>query len=321
MRSVRDKLDFLKKTLGQNDKSTDGTNFAFRCPACAKKTGAQKRKLVIKIDTEQFHCWVCDFKGVGIANLLKKYYPTAIQEYSRRFAGGALSVDKTEETIERIVPPKNFTLLSQVERIVDPDIKAAYRYTQSRGLDDRDLWFFRLGAVSTGRLRRRVIMPSFSETGELNYLVARSIDPDSTRKYINSRVSKKNVIFNEINLRWDEEITLVEGPFDLMKCGDNSTCLLGSHFNESYALFQKIIKHQTSVLLALDPDARSKTHDIARLLTSYGVGVRILARHKFGDVGEMSKPEFKNLGAMSTDWRPSDRLYSLINDIRSGTLL
>ena len=106
-----------------------------------------------------------------------------------------------------------------------------------------------------------------------------------------------------------------------MKCNDNSTCLLGSHFDESYALFRQIVKNQTPVLLALDPDARLKTHDIAKLLSTYGIEVRILGDHSFEDVGDMTKKDFSALKLSASKWKSSDRLYNLINGIRSGTLL
>ena len=69
---------------------------------------------------------------------------------------------------------------------------------------------------------------------------------------------KKQIIFNELNIKWDEELTIVEGPFDLTKSNFNTTCLLGSSLNESYELFKKIVKNKTPVLLGLDPDAMTK---------------------------------------------------------------
>ena len=88
-----------------------------------------------------------------------------------------------------------------------------------------------------------MILPSFDCNGNLNYYTARSIDTDIKMKYMNSKVSKTEIIFNEINLNWQKEITLVEGPFDMVKCDDNSTCLLGSHLPVNSLLFQKITQN------------------------------------------------------------------------------
>ena len=131
-----------------------------------------------------------------------------------------------QDVVVPVVVPKDFRLLATSLGSKDPDIKDTIRYVRSRGLTNRDLWYFKFGTCATGRYRRRVIMPSFDEVGDINYFVARTIDQDDKKmKYINAKVSKKNVIFNEINIDWDRELTLVEGPFDLTKCDSNSTSL------------------------------------------------------------------------------------------------
>ena len=164
-------------------------------------------------------------------------------------------------------------------------------------------------------------MPSFDDVGDLNYFVARTIDDDENKmKYINAKVPKKGVIFNDINLNWNKELTLVEGPFDLTKCDSNSTCLLGSHFSEDYSLFQKIIKNRTDILLAMDADMTMKAQEYAKKLSSYGVNVRILALGPYSDVGEMTKQEFLLAKDRAKRWTSKDRLYHLIGSIKSGSL-
>ena len=152
-------------------------------------------------------------------------------------------------------------------------------------------------------------------------MVARSIDPANKLKYLNAKVPKKSVIFNEINIDWSKELTIVEGPMDLIKCDPNATCLLGSHLSEEYALFQKIVKNSTPVLLALDPDMKLKTQEYAKKFSSYGVPVRVLGLGDFADVGEMSKNEFLTAKADAHSWKTEDRLYQLIDSINSGSIL
>ena len=164
-------------------------------------------------------------------------------------------------------------------------------------------------------------MPSFDSNGKLNYYVARSIDPDVKRKYINAKVSKSDVIFNEINIDWSQELTIVEGPFDLTKCDDNATCLLGSSFSQKSKLLQEIVKNNTPVLLALDSDMKVKTQEYAKLLSSYGMQVRILDLGTYSDVGEMTKVDFLTAKKIAATWKDTDRLYHLIDSIKSGTTL
>ena len=163
-------------------------------------------------------------------------------------------------------------------------------------------------------------MPSFDVEGELNYYTARSIDSDGAKKYINSKVKRKDVIFNEINIRWNEPLTLVEGPFDLMKCNWNATAMLGSYLDESYLLFQKIVKNQTDVILAMDADAVEKRHKIAQKLRSYGVDVKYLDLGTFDDVGEMSKTEFTTALQRAKSWSAVSFLNAKIGKIRSSSM-
>ena len=185
----------------------------------------------------------------------------------------------------------------------------------------RDIWYFKLGTCASGRFRRRVIFPSFNDDGTLNYYTARSIDQDTKMKYINASVPKKTVLFNDINIDWSRPLTLVEGPFDLTKSTYNSTCLLGSHLPEDGILFNKIVKNKTPINLALDPDAIQKSHNIAKLLFSYDVNVKIVNVPKGKDVGDMTRKSFTTLVERSTPWRSDDRLKVLISKIKTGSVI
>jgi hypothetical protein len=155
-------------------------------------------------------------------------------------------------------------------------------------------------------------------------LVARAIDDTAHRKYINAKVPKKTVIFNELNIDWKKELVLVEGPFDLIKATHNATCLLGSSLSVGSHLFKQITKNCTPVVLALDPDAILKTHDIAKKLADFGVPVGLVLPDAFGDmedVGAMSKAKFKDLANNAVPWTPIQRIATKIGQIRSGSLL
>ena len=166
-----------------------------------------------------------------------------------------------------------------------------------------------------------MILPSFDAEGKLNYYVARSIFKDNKFKYINAKVPKKNVIFNEINIDWNQELTLVEGPFDLIKSNDNSTCLLGCSLKEDQLLFKKIVKNNTDVCLALDPDVSDKAYKIAELLLSYGINVRILDCTGYDDVGEMEDSIFRERLSLAKKYARDDKLLNLISSIKSGSMI
>jgi len=309
------KISFLKSTFGTGPINRGG--IAVNCPACCKDK-PEKKKLIIRIRDGTHHCWVCDLKGKTLKYTLKKFHPQRIKEYSRIYGNVSLHDEESEPEIEKPQVPKEFILLAQNYHARDPDIRDTISYARSRGVTLRDMWMFKLGSCSSGRFKRRLIVPSHDDTGILNYFVARSID-GKWPKYINAKYPKRNFIFNELYLDWKNPIVLVEGPFDLFKAGNNATCILGSSLNEKYVLFQKIIQNKSPVILALDPDAQTKTMKIAEKFHEYGIEVKIVDCSGFEDAGEMSKKEFRVRKMSAKTWKPSDKLVHLISKIRSGS--
>jgi DNA primase len=294
------------------------------CPGC-KKEGKAKKKLSVRLGDGVFHCWVCGLKGQNIEYLFRKYAPSFLDEArAMRFTKNENThkedKDVTEDHQEAQLP-NGFILLASHTESTDPDIREAIRYCIDRGLTRRDLWYFKLGTYTSGSFRRRVVFPSFDSSGQLNYFTARAIDAVKSMKYINAKVPKKTVIFNEINIDWRKELCLVEGPFDLTKTTGNATCLLGSHLAHDSALGIQIIRHKTPVLLALDPDAREKSHNIAKMLYSYDIRVRTVDVCAGSDVGDMSKSEFVKLVSTAKVWERDSRLLHMISNIKSGSIL
>jgi hypothetical protein len=322
--SPEKKLSLLRRAFGDPTLSNKGKEALFFCPQC-KKSGKRKKKLSIRIEDGVYHCWVCELKGKSLFYLFGQYCP-ALQDSLKDFGytSGATvrpsTVDQSETKPEAQVP-EGFVLLGANTATQDPDIKDTIKYCFSRGLSLSDLWYFKLGTCAAGRLRRRVIFPSFDQEGKLNYYTARAIDPVDKMKYVNSKVPKSDVIFNEINIDWTRMLTLVEGPFDLTKSPDNSTCLLGSSISKDSALFRQIVRHETPVILALDYDARKKSHTIAKLLTAYGVDVKTVDVPSNRDLGDMTKMECESLIKSAASWSSSDRLKHLISNIRSGSII
>ncbi|HAI18626.1 MAG TPA: hypothetical protein DCM10_11680, partial [Xanthomarina gelatinilytica] len=172
---------------------------------------------------------------------------------------------------------------------------------------------WKIGYTTEGNFRNRIIVPSFNERGDLNYFIARTY-ADDYRRYMNPPVSR-NIIFNELYVDFEEEVTLVEGIFDAMKA-HNSVPILGSTIRESSKLFQKIITHDTPVLLALDPDASLKTRYIKKLFLKYGIEVReIKYQDETRDIGDMSKEEVAAMSASAPFVHNYDTLIDAISDI------
>lgn len=277
--------------------STNGINFDVRCPICAP-TDPSKKKLSIRTDTSANHCWVCGWKSRTIVPLIRKYgSQEQLSQFKELFGisdgdsqGQLVTGEKQQKKLEL---PKDFQLLT-LANVSDPDVKAAWRYVVSRGLTENDAWYFKFGVSNEPRWKRRVIMPSFDSEGNLNYFTARAIDKDRKPKYDNPDVDKNPVVFNDINLDWSKQIVLVEGPFDLVKCPENTTAILGSDLDERQEVFNKILLHNTPVALALDGDMwETKMPKIYKKLEEYNVDVVVVDVRPWGDPGSMSRAEFQ----------------------------
>lgn len=297
MYSISNKLEFIESIFGKGILSSNGKNFAVRCPICAP-SDRNKKKLAIRTTDDAHHCWVCGWKSYSLAPLIRKYGTAdQLQTYKTVYKPEKSSGEITEEAPKVTPLPTDFVLLAELQGSKHPDVKAAWNYLTSREISLRDAWHYRLGISQDNRWRRRIIMPSFDDEGELNFFVARNYDPyDKRTKYDNPDDDKYGIVFNELNIDWDKMLVICEGPFDLVKCGENSTALLGSDFSPKSRLFSQIMMHGTPVALALDGDMwNKKTPKIAKLLQQYDVDVKIVDTREIKDPGSSNKKEFKNL--------------------------
>lgn len=313
-RDFSDKLTFIRRTFGRVELSRDGMNAAVSCPKCRKHG---KKKFAIRLDDDRVNCWVCGLHG-RLLGVLQQYRSSEIvREYITKFAGKniRLFIDPSELGDRPLELPQGFRLLAPRLESGDIGVRWAVNYLLGRGLTLRDLWYFKFGIATDPEMKRRVVMPSFDGSGELNYYTGRAIDRTAYRKYMNCDAEKKAIVFNEINIDWGQELTLVEGPFDLVRCESNTTCLLGSSLSEDSLLFGRIYQNRTPIVLALDRDMEQKSWQrIAKLLASYDVPVRIMDLGKFSDVGEMTREQFLQAREDAVPW---DRTSALVRKIRS----
>ena len=317
MKSYTEKIEFLKQCFGSTKVARDGVNVAVKCPACGEKKG----KFSINIDSWACHCWICGAKSKNLVFILRKHCEKKQEESFEKYFGPFLRDGKKSEIeeIEQVSLPDDFIhLASQNTR--DPDVRDVVDYCKSRNISKRDMWYFGIGTGRSSKFRRRVIIPSFDDLGSLNYFVSRTIDSDRVPKYLNASSKKTEIVFNEMNIDWSKEVTLVEGVFDLMKVGENSTCLLGSKPSRKGRLFGKIIKNKTPILIALDQDMKLESHKIARSLSSFGCSVRMFKNTSDSDVGDMTKEEFRTMSLNSVIWTPEDRLRFKITSLKSGSI-
>ena len=324
MAYVGEKLSLIRRAFGKYLIEKDGVNVNIKCPKCGKP-GSDKKKLAIQVETEQFHCWVCGFKGSSVVYLFRKYRPSFLDEANKVFNKKKFNnlEDKAQEEPKKdlVKDLEGFVMLGDVNNMSDPDLKDVARYAKKRGITTSMMWKYRLGACAEGRMRRRLLIPSFDVDGELNYYSAREIDGSSRMKYINAPVPKKEVIFNEHLMDWSLPVTLVEGPVDSIIGGENTLCLLGSHLSTDSEVFKKIVKNKTDVYLALDLDAQDKAQKIAKDLSSFGINVYVIEFKDDKDVADIGAAALKELKKSASKWTSTDRLLKMISGMRSGSMI
>ena len=188
----------------------------------------------------------------------------------------------------------------------------AKSYLKKRRIYSKDILYWKIGYCSKGHYAGRLIIPSFDLSGNVNYFVARAYN-GNWKKYLNPEVPKNKIIFNELFVDFKQPIILVEGVFDAVVAGENSIPILGSTLKENSRLFQKIIENNSTVYMALDPDAVRKTNVIIEKLLRYGIKVYTIDISGFKDVGEMTKEEFKTKKENATE--VGDALSLFLNNI------
>ena len=313
--SLNEKLKFIESIFGKGNLARNSQNFDVRCPipTCLSRRDKGKTKLSIKTEDFQNHCWVCGWTAKTLSPLIKKYGTRdQLLDYCQRIHPSSLRFVNLDEKVKHIVKlPEDFQLLA-TSTSIHPNVKAIRKYLLSRGLTEDDNWYFKFGYSQEYRWSRRVIMPSFDARGELNYFTARAVDKDKSMRYDNPDAEKSEIIFNEINIDWTKRLVVCEGPFDMVKCGQNVVPLLGNTLLENSILFCNIIAHNTPVAIALDAKEVQKMQKLAKKFAEYDVDTVIVDVSPHKDPGEMTKDEFQNSLNMARhpNWEDSilDRL-------------
>ena len=308
------KLNILKQVLGNSYKV--GEEILFHCPKCKH----HKKKLSINIEKDVFKCWICEYHGRSLRRLVRSYGDyNSKQEWDA--LGGSVDLndfrldlfgDNEEKYVEEIVDlPKEF--ISLANKNLPPQANAALRYLKSRNITREDRIRWKIGFCHEGEYRGRVIIPSFSKTGRCNYFVSRTYTED-WMKYKNPGASR-DIVFNHLYVDWDADLVIVEGVFDALVSGPNTVPILGSTLKEDSQLFQEIVRNDTPIYLALDPDAEKKAMRLIKKLLEYDVEVYKIDITPFSDVGEMSKDVFEQRKKDAARMNTSNYLLRRVNSI------
>jgi len=292
MSNYRNKLSFLENLLGSANFSS-GTNEAlFSCPFCKH----HKKKLSINLELDLWQCWPCGKAGKNLGFLIRKVGSSRdvdlyVQKYKSKHSN--FVANKQEGEVYRPSLPEEFVPLIHCKDSFMG--KKIYSWlTGIRKVEEEDILRHKIGTAMSGRLQGTVIMPSFDSKGLLNLYTSRFLD-GGIRKYHTPSFPKgykNSIILNELNIDWEQPVVIVEAFLDMMKSVPNTVPLFGSSLKEESLLFQTIVRNNSSVFLALDADAKSKSNKIAEEFMKWDISVYNVDIVPYGDVGEMSKKEF-----------------------------
>ena len=262
-------INLLNRVIGNHGRRLKKSNeYMYWSPFISH----HKPKLQINTQTQKWHCWVSNQGGHNLFQLFKKL---------------KASREQFDELSDIVGKPKS--LSSKYEKNKQKDIvrlpnefkplwkgnvsiikKHALVYLKNRGINMVDIIRYDMGYCEEGLYANRIIVPSYSSVGELNYFVGRDIYGGGF-KYKNPPVSK-DVIGFDLFINWNEPIVLCEGVFDAIAIRRNAIPLFGKTIPKS--LMKKIYEKQVKqIYILLDSDAISDSIKITDNLMKNGINV------------------------------------------------
>lgn len=255
----------LDNVLGKRGVSGGANEIAYCCPFC----NHHKPKLQINVETQQWHCWVCDAKGKSVFTLVKKLNATkaVYEELSQIYKNTRFSkYEKKKDAFVKL--PDEFIPMAFLKSD-SLSYNHAKNYLEKRGITEDDIIKYSIGYCVDGDYGGRIIVPSYDSNGNLNYFVARSFY-NSPLKYKNPPAPKDTVIF-DLYINWNMPVVLCEGVFDAMAIKRNAVPLLGKTVQET--LLKKLINSTKEVIVCLDSDAQDTIYKVTEKLLRHGIKV------------------------------------------------
>lgn len=290
------KVEILREILGSGHRV--GQEFLFFCPQ--SDCNHHKPKMSVNIDKDSYKCWICNYSGRSIRRLVRKH-GTFLQRQKWDDLTGETDLSGATSDLYELMfgeePPEVepvIELPTEFISLANNDLprsaNSAKKYLRSRGITKEDILKWKIGFCPSGDYKSRVIIPSFNEDGKVNYFVARSYDKSVWPPYKNPEVGK-DIIFNELYVDFDEDVTITEGALDAVKAW-NAIPILGSTLPENSKLFQALANYDSTVFVALDPDAEKKAMKLIQDLISYDMEVYKIDVTGYQDIGTMTKEVF-----------------------------
>jgi DNA primase len=250
-------VELLRDVLGKEKQHYESKGqISFDCPVCADEKGLEngdgKGNLEINYFRHVYKCWACSETN-GTQGPLGKLFDIHASKSQKKVYNLIKPEELKQEDIKRpkLRLPEGFTTFKDSNPRFIPHIEA-YKYLQSRGINDDMIEKYRIGYTVSGDFAYRIIVPSYNTEGTLNYFVARAW-VSKKMKYKNPSVPKDEIIFNEGLIDWEKDVYLCEGAFDSFFL-ENSIVMLGKKMSK--LLFETLYnKANGNIVICCDGDA------------------------------------------------------------------
>ena len=285
-------LELLQDVLGDiNSHYPNKGQISFDCPVCSYDIkgldkGDGKGNFEVNYHQGVYKCWACSetYGTHGSLNKLFLKWGNKRNKSTWKLIGGDF-IKTQKRTYEDVTLPNEYISFTKGNKLTIP-YKEAYNYLRKRNISDEIITKYSLGYTTEGNYRGRIIVPSFDESGDINYFVSRSY-VGHKNKYKNPEAEKDKIIFNEHQINWEEDVYLVEGVFDMFFVS-NSIPVLGK--NVSDKLWNKLYDNcKKNIIICLDGDAWNDAEKLYRKLDGGKLTgrIRLIKLPKDKDVGEL----------------------------------
>ena len=298
-------LGLVETILGSGDEKSKG-NVAFYCPKCKH----HKKKLEVNLITttdgkNPWACWVCNnFKGTTLKSLFISLKVNTSKFEDLNDILGTSYKYRPEDLLKtyNIELPKNFQNFINLKKSNIIGRHALSYLLNKRKISFEDIIKHNIGFCEYGPYKNKIIIPSYSKSGTLDYFVARAFDDNEYS--IDAPESDKNIIGFESMINWELPIILCEGPFDAISIKRNAIPLFGKNISNN--LKKKLVLNRVkSIYLSLDEDALKQTLRISEELLNLGKEIFVV-RLNSKDPNELGFNAYTNIIQNSKPFTYSD---------------
>ncbi len=219
----------------RNFKQKGNSVWNFSCPFCgdSKHDHTKARGYIFCVGSDYFYkCHNCN-KPMRFESFLQQLFPTDANAYKlEKFRSGGGTLVEADSTIKLFEKKKaeadSSPLLDRMMDRVDqlPLEHPVVQYVKSRRIPE-SRWHLLYYIDDLGKINSikekfnltktdpRLILPFFARSGKMLGFTARSLDPESTKKYFAIRMNKEvPFVYGMERVNLNKKIPVVEGPID-----------------------------------------------------------------------------------------------------------